>query len=317
MSDFPQSAAGELWFKVPRRIMQHMPGMSRAELKVVLEVYADESGEGIEESARGLAKRCHIKADDAAAACRRLENLSLIVVEKGRGNQKSCYRPVALRTKQRTPDGGRTQQLERTPDGGQTAEQEQDLRTPSGARQCPPIGESPHTPLIGSKKSSSETKKKTTLNSDDERRLQRTGTETPKEEFLLRLRERHGARPNPTDVLEVVIGELEKGAIDFEEFLDWDDRHTTAPSRLDNPTGHYRKLAEKIVRQKSKEAKQRMVEMGVSIYRSVDAAMVAPIERCAICKGLGRLGSEYCECPMGCDLKKAESRPPTVRATAS
>lgn len=317
MSDSPQSAVGDFWFRVPRRLRQHLPEMSKADLALLcLVCEEDTDGEGFVGGTREIAEACGIKPAAVCTASKRLESWGLIPTPaKGRGNQKTRYFAPTFRGKLRSPNGTHKQEGERSPNGTRTEQAEHDLRSPDGTRQRSPNGHSPHTPLLGSKNSSSDTK--TTPNSDDERRLQRTGTETPREEFILRLQERHGTHPNPTDVLEVVNTELEKGAIEFGEFLDWDERHTTAPSRLENPTGHYRRLAQKVVRQKAKEAKQRIVELGVSINLGYQTAMIATPERCTICSGLGRLGSEYCTCPMGRDLKKAESRQPTEAAKAS
>ena len=64
--------------------------------------------------------------------------------------------------------------------------------------------------------------------------------EDPEQEFLLRLEERHGGSVDRYAILQCVIGDL-KSYSDLKPFLDFERKQTTAPHKLKNPAGHYRR----------------------------------------------------------------------------
>jgi hypothetical protein len=82
--------------------------------------------------------------------------------------------------------------------------------------------------------------------SDDEKPKPRTPLENPEMEFSARMAERHGPTVDAAALLGQVKGEL--GEIPLTRFLETDLTATTAPEKLTNPAGHYRKLARKLGR---------------------------------------------------------------------
>lgn len=154
MSAAPTSKpnSGESWFMLPRRVTDLLTRLNKAEFSILAMVF--EAGpNGINAGVRDLAKRCGVKPETAAVASKRLEEeFRLIEVERGRGNQKSRYRPIALAGRKRTPEGVHNGGGERTPERERTAEPLEQLRTPERERQRAPQGDSPHTPLLGSER---------------------------------------------------------------------------------------------------------------------------------------------------------------------
>ncbi|MGC2660421.1 MAG: hypothetical protein WA324_20910, partial [Bryobacteraceae bacterium] len=66
----------------------------------------------------------------------------------------------------------------------------------------------------------------------------------PEQEFLLRLQERHGDSVDPHAILHCVLGDL-KSYSDLKAFLEFEKKQTTAPEKLKNPAGHYRRVVGK------------------------------------------------------------------------
>jgi hypothetical protein len=132
---------------------------------------------------------------------------------------------------------------------------------------------------------------------------------TPEKEFLLRLEERHGSALAET-ILEVVKQELERGG-SMAGFVEFDALKTTSPKKLDNPGGHYRKIAQKY------SAKCRAEALEAFSFRWKQP--VEPEPRCEKCDGFGmvleriegerpRMTEAYCVCQTGKDLKAVEFR---------
>lgn len=96
---------------------------------------------------------------------------------------------------------------------------------------------------------------------DDEARPKPGETQTPEVEFRLLLVARHGSNIDPDRVLEVVRKELARGDVSLTTYLEADKLATTAPNRLSNPAGHYRKLARDLVRKQKADTLSRVVDL--------------------------------------------------------
>ena len=75
-------------------------------------------------------------------------------------------------------------------------------------------------------------------------RTRREAFDDPEQEFLLRLHERHGESVNRHAILQCAMGDL-KSHSDLKPFLDFEQKQTTAPHKLKNPAGHYRRVVSK------------------------------------------------------------------------
>ena len=152
------------------------------------------------------------------------------------------------------------------------------------------------------------------LDEDDTRRtVDREPLANPDEEFLQRLRDRHGNSINPEAILQSVLETLEWQATDLKEFLDFDARQTTAPNKLTNPPGHYRRTAEKfrLARAKRREIdlreRQRALENSLQNRRD---QLPKPTCSLSSCDGNGEFWSESglvsaCQCEAGKNLSPA------------
>jgi hypothetical protein len=137
--------------------------------------------------------------------------------------------------------------------------------------------------------------------------------ENAEAEFLLRLRERHGSLINPEAVLQTVLEELGWNFGDLSAFLDFEKKQTTAPQKLTNPPGHYRRAVQKFRQAKSKrrewdlrEQQRRMEEQ----FRDRPSGASKPVCPYSRCDGLGEYWDESgivspCQCEAGAKLSSA------------
>ncbi len=79
---------------------------------------------------------------------------------------------------------------------------------------------------------------------DDDFVHRRKKLDDPEQEFLLRLQERHGESVDRHAILQCITGDL-KSYSDLNAFLDFEQKQTTAPEKLKNPAGHYRRAVGK------------------------------------------------------------------------
>ncbi len=69
--------------------------------------------------------------------------------------------------------------------------------------------------------------------------------------FVLGLKERHGESVDRHAILQCVTGDL-KSYSDLKPFLNFERKQTTAPEKLRNPAGHYRRALQKFYEAQSK-----------------------------------------------------------------
>jgi hypothetical protein len=86
---------------------------------------------------------------------------------------------------------------------------------------------------------------------DDDCGHKRKELHEPEQEFLLRLHERHGESVDRHAILHCVLGDL-KSYSDLKPFLDFEQKQTTAPEKLKNPAGHYRRTVGKFYEARAK-----------------------------------------------------------------
>ncbi len=79
---------------------------------------------------------------------------------------------------------------------------------------------------------------------DDDFAHRREDLDDPEQEFLLRLQERHSESVDSHAILHCVLGDL-KSYSDLKAFLEFEKKQTTAPEKLKNPAGHYRRAVGK------------------------------------------------------------------------
>ena len=82
---------------------------------------------------------------------------------------------------------------------------------------------------------------------DDDFAHRREELDDPEQEFLLRLQERHGESVDRQAILHCVLGDL-KSYSDLKAFLEFEQKQTTAPEKLKNPAGHYRRAGGQVLR---------------------------------------------------------------------
>jgi hypothetical protein len=125
---------------------------------------------------------------------------------------------------------------------------------------------------------------------DDEKPKPRTPLENPEMEFRARITERHGSTVDVDRLLQDVKSELDCGPLS--EFLEADLKATTAPGRLTNPHGHYRRLARKILRQKQAAGLEWITSTPLQVQE------VKFVPSCTCDDGLLPDGA-YCGCGVG------------------
>jgi hypothetical protein len=129
----------------------------------------------------------------------------------------------------------------------------------------------------------------------------------PEQVFLHRLRQRHGnAVPAPAHV-QCIAGEL-KSWKDWDEFLLFDERQTTAPELLKNPPGYYRQLVHKFyaARTQKRDGQLRQQPLALELQIETQAQTKQPRPVCPLsqCNGFGEWWNEQgrvvaCSCEHG------------------
>lgn len=145
--------------------------------------------------------------------------------------------------------------------------------------------------------------------SDDDFLHRKRELENPEQEFLLRLKERHSDSVDGHAILHCVTGDL-KSYSDFKPFLDFDRKQTTAPERLKNPAGHYRREVQKFYENRSKKREwdmreqMRVLEAKIGLAHDATERPNCPLSRC---NGTGEVYdaaglATACECLLGQQL---------------
>lgn len=94
---------------------------------------------------------------------------------------------------------------------------------------------------------------------DDDLLHRRGELDDPEQEFLLRLKERHGDLVDRHAILQCLTGDL-KSYSDLKPFLEFDKKQTTAPNTLRNPAGHYRRAVQRFYKARAKRREWDMRE---------------------------------------------------------
>jgi hypothetical protein len=134
------------------------------------------------------------------------------------------------------------------------------------------------------------------------------------DEFLRRLRQRHGEDFDAQACLASVKRQLEKRGLSLSDFLPFDSLHTTG-ANFSNPHGYYVDLAKKL-------AKQTILEVQNAAFRLPTTAPDCPRDahhNCLQCGGSGRLPDGSCcdVCPIGLDFAKQARRKAIASRPAS
>jgi hypothetical protein len=137
----------------------------------------------------------------------------------------------------------------------------------------------------------------------------------PDEEFLQRLRERHGNSVNPEGILQFVLEGLNWQITELKAFLDFDERQTTAPEKLTNPPGHYRRAVEKFrfaqAKRREIDLRERQRALEKSLHdRRAENQPLKPTCSLSRCDGSGEFWDETglvsaCQCEAGGKLLPA------------
>ena len=170
-----------------------------------------------------------------------------------------------------------------------------------------------------------------------EKRPRRKPGRTDEEELWLRLEERHAGNGGLLDlsrIVEAIQYELETGGIPLRWFLQIDNRQTTAPDKIQNPTGYYRDLARKavLIGEMSwhlDSTRQFGLKLDGGPLEPEERRIIPPEQparrpacttcQCLTSKGVhtGRVpGGGYCCCQTGRDLERAERRVTSYLAPA-
>ena len=151
---------------------------------------------------------------------------------------------------------------------------------------------------------------------DDDFAHRRRELDDPEEEFLLRLQERHGDTVDRHAILHCVAGDL-KSYSDLKPFLEFEQKQTTAPEKLKNPAGHYRRAVSKFYENRAKrrdwDIRSQMRVLEAKIGQSKDPTNEPRTCELSVCDGTGECWDESgfvsaCQCQIGLDL------PPKVLA---
>ena len=141
---------------------------------------------------------------------------------------------------------------------------------------------------------------------DDDHLHRREDLDDPEQEFLLRLEERHGNAVDRHAILQCATGDL-KSYSDLEPFLKFDKKQTTAPSKLRNPAGHYRRAVQKFYEVHAKKHDWDMHEQMRALEARIGlVGRVAERPTCSLsrCNGTGEVYDSAglvsaCDCPTG------------------
>ena len=144
------------------------------------------------------------------------------------------------------------------------------------------------------------------VKSGDDCAHKREPIDDPEQEFLLRLRERHGRAVNPDAVVQCVLGDL-KSFSDLKPFLDFERKQTTAPEKLRNPAGHYRRTVQKFYETRAKRREwdfreqMRAIEVKL-VEKAYQGQASKPACSLSRCNGTGELwDSDGFVSPCGCE----------------
>lgn len=131
----------------------------------------------------------------------------------------------------------------------------------------------------------------------------------PEAEFLLRLRKRHGFETDAEAILHCVLDQLNWDIAALAAFLDFYEKQTTAPEKLKNPPGHYRRLVNKFQNAASKrrdhERKKQQLALEANLQRQAVAKQTPePVCPLSLCNGAGERWNEQgfvepCSCIAG------------------
>jgi hypothetical protein len=141
------------------------------------------------------------------------------------------------------------------------------------------------------------------LSDDDEEKTKREPPENPEDELRQRFRERFA--DDSGAILQTVVADLGFDRQALADFVAFDDAHTGAPERLNNPGGYYRALVKqfRVARSARIDAENR------ERYRAYEQALCAPgpeehpVCEFGLCGGGGELfeNGKYrpCDCAAG------------------
>lgn len=129
----------------------------------------------------------------------------------------------------------------------------------------------------------------------------------PEQVFLYRLRQRHGTAVPASVIVQCIAGEL-KSWRDWEEFLVFDERQTTAPELLKNPPGYYRQLVPKFyaacTQKRDGQLRQQQLDLERQLEAQAQAKQAKPVCPLSQCNGSGKWWNEQgrvvaCACEHG------------------
>lgn len=127
--------------------------------------------------------------------------------------------------------------------------------------------------------------------------------------MLLRLKERHDESVNRHGILQCVLGDL-KTFSDLKPFLKFERNQTTAPDKLRNPPGHYRRTVQRFYEAEAKRRdwnrREQMRVLEAKIASRTDAPQ-RPVCTVGRCNGTGELYDDTgvvsaCGCEIGRQL---------------
>lgn len=131
----------------------------------------------------------------------------------------------------------------------------------------------------------------------------RNDLDDPEAELMLRLKERHDESVNRHAILQCVLGDL-KTFSDLKPFLQFERNQTTAPDKLRNPAGHYRRTVQRSYEAEAKRRdwnrREQMRVLQAKIGRRTDA-LQRPVCTLGQCNGTGEVYYETgvvsaCDC---------------------
>jgi hypothetical protein len=140
---------------------------------------------------------------------------------------------------------------------------------------------------------------------DDGKPKLRTPLENPEMEFRARMAERHGPTVDGAALLGQVKGEL--GDIPLNEFLDADLTATTAPQKLTNPAGHYRKLARKLGRAAGVSVLETIAETSMAARKFLTSENAHRHNKPTCCNDGRMSGGGYCSCKTGAARRELDA----------
>jgi hypothetical protein len=132
---------------------------------------------------------------------------------------------------------------------------------------------------------------------DDEKPKPRAPFENPEMEFRARIAERHGTIVDAKALLQDVTGELDGAPLS--EFLKADTTATTAPHKLTNPHGHYRRLARQVGRRRDAATLEAIFETQERAREFLKTPEFQWKPSCTLCDDGLLPDGAYCDCKVG------------------